>query len=196
MRKFITIVEGLETPAATLIARVQSDVMPGFVGRAEIDLDEIDDETVEIEHIAAFQHRQGTGSKLLGAVCDLADALGVTLTLGVANETDGMYNAEDDPSEDDLIAWYERFGFDQDYEDIRKWIDLAEQAGIPHRKAVAPLIAIDNRQRVANHFAELRIRQPLVVHVRRKLLAEVIRGNHLGLWGRVAMVLHQISSRS
>lgn len=53
----------------------------------------------------------------MGLLIVAADAHGIPLWLKVANESDDAFEYDEDdpdapPSEDDLIAWYGRFGFE------------------------------------------------------------------------------------
>jgi GNAT superfamily N-acetyltransferase len=68
---------------------------------------------VEIAHIEAPEDLlgKGYGSKALKVLTELADRMGVTLVLTVAEAED-----EDDwpMTSSDLRAWYERYGFQGD----------------------------------------------------------------------------------
>lgn len=66
---------------------------------------------VEIVNIYSDVQGGGKGTEAMKLICELADRYGVTLTLGVQNETDDEYE-EGDPSEDVLVEWYYRFGFE------------------------------------------------------------------------------------
>ncbi len=96
------------------IARAEQALLPlkGLVS-VTLDTNWDNDQYVELEDIHAMTHRQGHGTQAMNIICALADEMGVTLTLGVANETDGI--DDEDPSEDALIGWYMGFGFEQEW---------------------------------------------------------------------------------
>ncbi len=68
--------------------------------------------TVEIEEIIALEMGQGYGSRAMNILCSLADDMDITLVLGVANDDDGYFTADDMPDENQLIDFYSRFGFE------------------------------------------------------------------------------------
>lgn len=75
------------------------------------------EDVVEIEDFSATPMRQGLGTRGMEIMVRLADDIGVTLRLRVANDgDDGVLRGADDPdrppSEGELIDWYARFGFD------------------------------------------------------------------------------------
>ena len=63
---------------------------------------------VYIYHLSAFITQQGNGSKILKELCEKADELGVDLNVSAIFSPNGK-----DPkmAADQLIKWYERFGF-------------------------------------------------------------------------------------
>lgn len=126
MRAYIDIInEGDITPADDFIEAAKA-ISAQFAGHATFDLgipwDSTKTDFVEIEHIEATVMKQGWGTKVMAAICALADEKSITLTLGVANETDDFYHDDEDendddgmPSEDDLISFYSGFGFEQKF---------------------------------------------------------------------------------
>lgn len=71
---------------------------------------------VEIEDFSATPMRQGHGTRAMEMIVRLADEQGVLLKLRIAHEgDDGVLRGEDDPDRppdpDELVAFYERFGF-------------------------------------------------------------------------------------
>lgn len=110
MRLFMSLVENAVTPAERWINAC--DGMAEFKNKVFVSFSEINDTTAEIDDISAADMGQGWGSKALAAFCAKADELGVTIILGVANETDGFDPDDEFPDEDDLIRWYSRFGFE------------------------------------------------------------------------------------
>ncbi len=75
------------------------------------------DRVVEIDDISATPMKQGLGTRALAVICQIADQYGVRLVARVANESDDFqaYDEDDEsrpPSEDELVDWYGRFGFE------------------------------------------------------------------------------------
>lgn len=73
--------------------------------------------TVEIMEISATPMRQGNGTRCLGTILRVADEMGMWLTLRVASDADDFRTWEDGdparpPSEDELVSWYGRSGFE------------------------------------------------------------------------------------
>jgi len=121
MRKLMIIAESADA-ATRMIDEADDVVQREASGHVTIYLSRRNDHTVEIDDMSATPMRQGWGSKALKAICDLADRHGVKLVGRIANESDDIWAERDDededetvgpsyPSEDELAAWYERFGF-------------------------------------------------------------------------------------
>lgn len=90
-------------PADELIAAVQAQSLP-----ARISLCRLDASTVEASDLEAPRPGQGQGRVTMAALLAAADAYSVTLEIEpVWDEAvpDGL-------SQDDLLAWYRRLGFD------------------------------------------------------------------------------------
>ena len=64
---------------------------------------------VQLFHVSAFRPRRGAGTVMLRALCAEADRRQVIVTLSAVSMDNGR-----DPqiSNDDLAAWYRRFGFE------------------------------------------------------------------------------------
>lgn len=105
MRQFIDIVENSSQPSNNFIQHALT-----IAEREDVYLElyDISEKTVEIAEIRAKHQGKGSGTTVMKLICDLADEMDIELTLGVANETDD----EDFSDENDLIEWYERFGFE------------------------------------------------------------------------------------
>jgi hypothetical protein len=119
MRQWMNLMESAKSAAEEYIEAANAMISTEFAEQIDCDLgvpwDSNSPTLVEIEDIAARTPNQGWGSKAMIRLCQLADKMGITLTLGVANETDDYYDTEDSdsPSEDDLINFYEKFSFEQ-----------------------------------------------------------------------------------
>jgi GNAT superfamily N-acetyltransferase len=70
----------------------------------------IDEHTIDIVSIDAKTKNAGYGSALMRLICHFADEFDITLTLSVAEDADGNNGGLE---YDSLMAWYERFGFQQ-----------------------------------------------------------------------------------
>jgi len=62
-----------------------------------------------IDNIRAFQHKDGAGSELMRAVCEIADKHGVTAALFAVPLATGPKQKKIPAAK--LIGWYKRFGF-------------------------------------------------------------------------------------
>lgn len=71
--------------------------------------------TVEIEDFSAYPMKSGWGSKGLQIICDLADKYQVRLIGRIANENDDFDSTSEYPSEQVLVDWYQKFGFETSY---------------------------------------------------------------------------------
>lgn len=68
-----------------------------------------DIQVVHIYHIGSFVHKQGDGSRMMDALCRVADDYQVTLSLSPVYLDNGKDTTMGD---DDMIGWYRRFGFE------------------------------------------------------------------------------------
>lgn len=71
--------------------------------------------TATIESVTSENKNQGHASKVMTKLCELADKNGVSLTLQPVSYTD-YGETEGGLGMDDLIMWYEKFGFELDYD--------------------------------------------------------------------------------
>jgi hypothetical protein len=69
--------------------------------------------TATIESVTSENKNQGHASKVMAMLCELADKNGMTLTLQPVSYAD-YGEAEGGLGMDDLIMWYEKFGFELD----------------------------------------------------------------------------------
>lgn len=73
--------------------------------------------TATIESVTSENKNQGHASKVMAKLCELADKHAVTLTLQPVSYADhGEESAEGGLGMDDLIRWYEKFGFELNYD--------------------------------------------------------------------------------
>jgi len=69
---------------------------------------ESSDNLVRLFHLSAFKMGFGDGSQILTVLCSLADEFGVDLTLQAEPQSNGL----DIISQDKLLSWYRKFGFE------------------------------------------------------------------------------------
>lgn len=98
----------VEYEASDFDRAVQKEVdAQGLKKHLDIDLDcGPSNKKWELSSFSATPMYQGYGTKGINIICDVADKLGVKLTLSVASDGN-----EDMPDEDTLIAFYEKAGF-------------------------------------------------------------------------------------
>ena len=70
---------------------------------------------VTIESITSENRKQGFGNEVMKMLCTMADQYHVTLKLQPVSYAD-YGEAPGGLGMDDLIMWYERFGFEMDYQ--------------------------------------------------------------------------------
>jgi hypothetical protein len=109
MRKWIELFE-----QSSLALQYIEAVLEKIGTNVEVRLSALDSQEVELEHIEATVPKMGYGSAAMKIICELADKFDITLTLGVANDTDDFYDTTEGMSEDDLIRFYSEWGFEED----------------------------------------------------------------------------------
>lgn len=62
---------------------------------------------IDVIYVYSSERNKGTGTRLLKAICDYADRLGLGVGLQVSPEN----ITNDDMTYDDLIDWYKSYGF-------------------------------------------------------------------------------------
>ena len=121
MRNFIDmVVEAQASPMEEFVKRVDTSSLPAKVELYPIGTLGEFTNVVEIATLESPRGGQGSGRATMAAVLAMADELKVTLCLWPVPD----YDIEGSLGGDDLIAWYQRLGFTEE------WVDRYDDGDI------------------------------------------------------------------